>query len=375
MNAGGVVHVVAAGEIGGAERMLVDLARSAPDGRTHSIALFTPNPALRALFRDAGIPIDDRGEQVREGPLPFLSSSLGSADVRWLAGVLERRRAAIAHLHTFASQVLGTRAAERARTRIVRTEHSTRVYDDPTCWPFARWSLPRADAVACISEHVQRRMGERAGALVEASRVQVIHNGVDVARFVPEPTGGPGPVRFVALGRLDARKGLDLALEALVRVPNAELDIVGDGDERSALEEVVRRLRLTTRVHFRGYAADVRPAIARSDVILSSAREEGLGIAVLEAMACARPVVAVPVGGLVEIVDDGVTGWLAGSRTAVALAEAMKAAAADPAERQKRGAAARERVVARFSLAAMRAGYARTYESVERTKRHIATIG
>ena len=132
--AGPVVHVVVAGEIGGAERMLLDLARPTDGGRPHSIALFTPNPALRTLFERGGLDIDDRGP-VKEGPLRFLASSLGRDDVRWLEGVLARRGARIVHLHTFASQVLGTRAAEEAGARIVRTDHSTRAYDDPTCWP------------------------------------------------------------------------------------------------------------------------------------------------------------------------------------------------------------------------------------------------
>lgn len=364
-----VVHVVAAGEIGGAERMLVDLASSprAPSGRwrrAHSIALFTPSDALRALFRDAGLDVDDRGP-VREGPLPYLASTLGPGDVGWLTSVLERRRATVCHLHTFASQVLGTRAARRAGARIVRTEHSTRVYDDPTCWPFSRWSLRRADAVVFISEHVRRVALGRAARLLDRGDATIVHNGVDTERFAPRDEGtcgAPGDrVRFVALGRLDRRKGLDLALEALALVPGAELDIVGDGDERAALEDCAVRLGVRERVRFRGHARDVRDAIARADVALSSAREEGLGVALLEAMAMARPVVAVPVGGIPEILRDGETGWLAPERSAPALARTMQAAIDAPEERRRRGVRARSDVVERFSVEAMRDGYEAVY--------------
>lgn len=350
-----VVHVVAAGEVGGAERMLVDLAR---DSAGHSVALFTPNDALRRLFADAGIPVDDRGA-VREGPLPFLASAFGASDVRWLADVLRRRGASVAHLHTFASQVLGTRAARAAGTRILRTEHSTRVYDDPSCWPFARWSLPRADVVVFISQHVERV----ARAKLTLKRAVVIHNGVDPDRFAPSAPPPGQRLRFVTVGRLDPRKGLDLALDALALVPEAELAIVGDGEERAALEAHARRLGLGDRVTFRGYAADVREALAASDAALSSAREEGLGIALLEAMAMERPVVAVPVGGIVELVDPAATGWLASARSAPALADAMRAAR-DPDERRRRGANARRRVVDAFSVAAMRAAYGRLYASL-----------
>jgi glycosyltransferase involved in cell wall biosynthesis len=365
-----VVHVVVAGEIGGAERMLVDLAaRGQADGRPHSIALFTPNPALRKLFRDEGLDVDDRGP-VREGPLRYLASTLGRSDVRWLSDVLARRRARIVHLHTFASQVLGTRAARRYAARVVRTEHSTRVYDDPSCWPFSRWSLRRADAVICISEHVREVAIRRAPFLIgRRNDVAVVHNGVDTSRFVPRPPDTrrtkDDPVRFLALGRLDPRKGLDLALAALARVPQARLSIVGDGSARASLEQQAAQLGLGPRVRFAGHAGDVREAIANADVALSSSKQEGLGIALLEAMAMERPVVAVPIGGLPEVVRDGETGWLATSRETGALARAMQAAVDAPDERSLRGKRARQRVLEVFSIEAMRAGYERIYADVE----------
>ena len=358
-----VVHVVVAGEVGGAERMLVDLAAKAADtSRPHSVALLTPNDALRRLFRGAGLTVDDRGP-VREGPLPYLARTLGPSDVRWLTGVLERRRAAIVHLHTFASQVLGTRAARKIGARVVRTEHSTRVYDDPTCWHFSRWSLQRSDAVVCISEHVRTVASARAGSILGPSKVSVVYNGVDTARFAAAASrpSDDARVRFLALGRLDRRKGLDIALQAVAKTPSAELDIVGDGDERASLEELASRLGITDRVRFAGHTDDVRDAIARSDVVLSSARQEGLGVALLEGMAMQRPVVALPTGGVPEIVVDGSTGWLALGRSADALARTMTAAIDSPDERRRRGTAARARVVERFSVDAMRRGYEAVY--------------
>ncbi len=357
-----VVHVVAAGEIGGAERMLVDLASRAT--RAHVVALFTPSEALRELFLRAGLDVVDRGP-VREGPLPYLRSTLGGHDVGWLTNVLARRDARIVHLHTFASQVLGTRAALRAGARIVRTEHSTRVYDDPSCWPFSRWSLRRSDAVVCISKHVHDVAAAKAKALLAPAKTTVVHNGIDTDRFVPaEPNRDDGPVRFLALGRLDRRKGLDVALEALAKVPRATLDVVGDGEERGALEALAARLGVRDRVVFAGHADDVRPAITRAHVALSSARQEGLGIALLEAMAMGRPVVALPTGGVPEIVVDGETGWLAAGSSPAALAHAMQAASQDVDERRRRGQASRDRVVGSFSLASMRAEYERIYEKL-----------
>jgi glycosyltransferase involved in cell wall biosynthesis len=358
-----IVHVVVAGEVGGAERMLVDLAGRG-SRRRHSIALLTPSDRLRALFRDAGLDVDDRGP-VEEGPLAYLARSLGPRDAAWVAGVLERRGASIVHLHTFASQVVGTRAALTTGARVVRTEHSTRVYDDPSCWPFSRWSLARADAVVCISEHVSRVA--LAKAPWAGAKVRVVANGVDTAHFAPlprassAPSAATEPLRFVSLGRLDPRKGLDLALAALAQVPGAELDIVGDGDARGALTALAERLGVTDRVRFVGFVDDVRASIAKADVALSSARSEGLGVALLEAMSMERAVVALPTGGVPEIVADGDTGWLAHGHCAEALARVMRDAVERRDEVRRRGQRARASVESRFSIDAMRRGYDAIY--------------
>jgi len=369
-----VVHIVVAGEVGGAERMLVGLASAQSAGgvdrvnrneRKHVVALVTPSDRLRALFRDAGLVVDDRGP-AREGPLTYLARSLGRADVAWVSEMLRRRDARIVHLHTFASQVLGTRAALRLGLPVVRTEHSTRVYDDPSCWPFSRWSLQRVGAAVCISEHVRRVAEDKAP--WAAPILRVVPNGVDVDHFAPRPhrTERNGArTRFVALGRLEPRKGLDIALEALAAIPDAELDVVGEGESRDSLERQAARLGLEGRVRFLGFSSDVRDAIAAADAALSSARTEGLGIAVLEAMAMGRPVVALPTGGITEIVKDGETGWLAHGSGAAALARAMEDACRTPAERDRRGARARTFVAQRYSLAAMRAGYEAVYASLE----------
>jgi glycosyltransferase involved in cell wall biosynthesis len=372
---GAVVHVVVAGEVGGAERMLVDLARTAGTGaprRKHSIALLTPSDRLRALFRDAGLELDDRGP-VRESPLSYLARSFGARDAEWIAGVVRKRGAKIVHLHTFGSQVVGTRGARRAGARVVRTEHSTRVYDDPSCWPFSRWSLARVDAVVAISEHVASVA--RAKAPWAEGKLRVVPNGVDAEYFAPRAgagartrtsaSTGAEALRFVALGRLDRRKGLDVAFAALARVPGAVLDVVGDGDERAALVAEAARLGVSDRVRFLGWVDDVRSAIAEADVALSSARAEGLGIALLEAMAMERTVVALPTGGVPEIVADGATGWLAHGHGAEALARVMQDAVERRDEVRARSVRARASVVARFSIEAMRRGYDAVYDTLD----------
>jgi glycosyltransferase involved in cell wall biosynthesis len=359
-----VVHVVVAGEIGGAERMLVDLAsRAGHAGAEHAIALFTPSDALRRLFRDAGVRLHDRG-RLREGPLPFLWRSLGPRDVAWLARILREDDADVAHLHTFASQVLGTRAARRAGVRILRTEHSTRVYDDATCWPFSRWSLARADAAVAVSAHV--RAVALARAPWAANRMTVVPNGVDTSRFAPRSWPEGDGFVFAIVGRLEPRKGVARAIEAMAGVSGASLDVVGDGEERAALEAQARALGVADRVQFHGYVEDVRPLLRRADAVLCASRSEGLGVALLEAMAMGVPVVGFAVGGVPEIVVDGETGLLCRADDVDALKATMRRAVAMGATLAALGASARSRVVQHFSVESTNARYASVYRDLGR---------
>jgi L-malate glycosyltransferase len=378
-----VVHVVVAGEVGGAERMLVDLA-SHPElsGADHVVALMTPNPRLSRLLASAGLAVRDRGP-VKENAAAFLWRSLGPSDAAWLSEVLHVERADVVHLHTFGSQVVGTRAALRAGARVLRTEHSSRVYTDMSCWPFSRWSLSRADGVVAISRHIRQVVLARDPTV--ADRLALVGNGVDTARFAPFATSSREADRgatersarafaFVLVGRLERRKGVDVAIDALARVPEARLDVVGDGCERQALERHALEAGVAGRVRFHGHLDDTRDALARAQVALCSSREEGLGIALLEAMAMERPVVALPVGGVPEFVVDGKTGWLARDRTREALAARMRDAMTDEAQRSALGRAARSAVIDGYSMEAMCEGYGAVYAALARERPATASV-
>jgi glycosyltransferase involved in cell wall biosynthesis len=361
---------MAAGEIGGAERLVADLAAAPPPrspGVDHAVAVFSPTAALGRWLRARGVLVHDFGP-APEHALGLLGRTFGPFAVRRLAALVRRERFGVVHVHTFASQVLGTRAARLARVPVVRTEHSTRVFHHRLCWPLARWSLRRAHRSVAVSNHVARTA--LAAAPWAAPRMRVIANGVAIPDGAAGPEPGPaggGPFRFVAVGRLEPRKGLDLALDALRDVPGAVLDVVGDGQLRAALEaRAAADPELRARVTFHGFRDDPAPLVAGAHAALSSSVDEGLPLGLLEAMAAARPVVAVPVGGIPEIVRHGETGWLARERSRRALAEVMRDAASDPERARRRGEAARADVRTRFSLAAMAAAYDEIYRELTR---------
>ena len=353
-----MMHVVVGGDIGGAERLLVDLAkRPTESGADHAIAVITPNRALVRYFCDAGLALHDRGA-ARENPFAYLYSSLGPVDVAWLTGLVKSERIDIVHTHTFASHVLGTRAALRAGRPQIRTEHGTVHYTDPSCALFTRWAAARTERLVAVSEHVKRGIVKTAPKV--APRMTVVRNGVDTAYFSPRAAPA-GEFSLAIVCRLTPWKRVDLAIEAaaLAGVP---LVVVGDGEDRARLEGVATRTN--GKVRFVGHQADPRAFIADASAVMSTSKEEPLGLSVLEALAMERPVIAIAEGGVPEIVHDGETGLLVQEATAPAVAAAITRARDERGWFDAMGPVARRFAVEQCSIESMCAGYAREYRDL-----------
>lgn len=353
------VHVVVAGDIGGAERFLAELAsRPEASGADHCIALMTPNAELRRFFMDAGLHVRDRGP-VRENALSYLWRSFGPADLDWLCRVLRTEEADVVHVHTFGSHVLGVRAAKRCNLPILRTEHGIRHYKDPSCALFRHWALRHTSVIVAVSNFVGNFIAELSP--VTSPKIRVIHNGVDMDHFRPMPPAANGPFTISAVSRLERNKRIHLAIEAVALVPGVDLLIAGDGSVRGDLEKLAAKRGVADRVYFRGYQSDPRGVTAASDVVINCTREEGLGLALLEAAAMQRPAIAFAGGGAPEIVEDGQTGWLVKDDSAAGFAAAIRAASADRAGAARLGANACARVKSHFQIQTMCANYAAIY--------------
>jgi glycosyltransferase involved in cell wall biosynthesis len=214
-----------------------------------------------------------------------------------------------------------------------------------------------------VDRHVG--VGERTSREVEAlvrlphGSVLTIHNGVPDEFHEPLPPPTPGPV-VGAVGRLEHQKGFDTLIRALSLVEGAALVLVGDGNDRAALEHLSRKVGVADRVLWAGWSDAPRNYLSTFDVFALPSRFEGFPLAVLEALLARSAVVAADVGSVSEVVRDGETGFLVPPDDPVALAGAIGRLLADAGLRRRLGDQGRQLVLERFTAARM----TRAFESL-----------
>jgi glycosyltransferase involved in cell wall biosynthesis len=212
-----------------------------------------------------------------------------------------------------------------------------------------RIMAPWTTAVVAVSteerSHGQAVLGSR------AARILVNPNGVDLSRFCPE---GPvaertGEPLVVYAGRLCHQRAPDVAVAALalMRTPAVRLRLVGEGEDRAAIEKQVDALGLIGRVELPGFRPDPAPDLRAADVVIVPSRYDGMSLVLLEAMACGAAVVATRVPGSSALDGSGV---LVPTEDPQALARSVDALLTDPDRRRLLGQMARQRAVEHFSL-------------------------
>jgi glycosyltransferase involved in cell wall biosynthesis len=211
---------------------------------------------------------------------------------------------------------------------------------------------------------------------VAGSRTVTVHEGIDVDRVVASPVVNvheafwlPHDAPIVGnVAALVPHKGQRYLIEAaravVQEIPDARFVILGEGELRDQLEHQVKSHRLEKHVLLPGFRTDVLGCIKGFDVFAMSSVTEGLGTSLLDAMACARPIVATRAGGIPEIVDDGVTGLLVPPRDHAAMAAAIVRLLKDAALRRRLGDAGFARVRERFTSDRMIAATAAVYARV-----------
>lgn len=280
----------------------------------------------------------------------------------WLieACVLERelRRARIAHLHAhFGSNSAAVALLVRALggPGYSFTVHGTSAFDAPLAISL-REKVLAARFVVAVSD-LGRAQLMRWTPHEQWSKLHVVPCGLDVEQLERPPTPPVAAPRLVCVARLSAEKGIAVLLHALARMQHqgqvCELALVGDGELRTELEALARRLGIADRVHWLGLGdqAAVRREIAAARCLVAPSLAEGLPVVIMEAFALGRPVVASAVGAIGELVVPGRSGWLVPAGAVDELAAALCEALSASRERLEQLArSGREAVLARHDV-------------------------
>ena len=367
-----VVEILATGTNGGAQEHLYSLVTRFDAARFEvSVVALSAGSAVRKLQR-AGAPvtvIDDPDDAIATGALAAHLTSI---------------RPDVVHNHMYRAELVGTRAAialgevGHRRPYVVSTIHSSRVRTTEDREQLRRLT-PSMDRLIAVSRSIERKLHDEERTAVP---IELIYNGVDLERYDhQEPCCTlrdeygmePGSQIVGVVARLEPEKGHPTLLEAwpavLRAVPDAYLLVIGEGSQRDALEAMARNLRIAHRVVFTGRRDDVPAVTAALDVAVLPSYREAQGLSILEAMALSRPVVASNVGGIPEMIADGVTGLLVEPHDAAGLARAITRLLTDHPLADTLARQAHDMVHDRFSIEYMVEAVQRIYEEGARAVR------
>ena len=291
-------------------------------------------------LRARGIPLDAISLAADVDPIAFLR----------IAGYLGRLQPGILHTHLLHADVYGqlTGALTGIPVR-VSTKHGFNEFRENRGFALGDRAIASlAHTHIAISRGLAKYLEEVEG--FDGSSFEIVHYGI-------EPDGvprayAPDVPRLLCVGRLIPIKGHIVLLRAFAQarrqVPSLRLDIAGRGPLEPALRALVKELGIQDGVRFLGYVAPIQRAIEDAAAVVVPSMGEGFGMVALEAMERARPVIAAEIGGLGELVEDGVTGYLVPPGEAEPLADAIVALASDLPRAAELGEAGRRRALEEF---------------------------
>ncbi len=371
-----VVHILGTGGNGGAQESLFGLATGMDRSRYDvSVVSLSSGSSVRR-FQRAGIPtmvIDEPDDAIAVGAL---------------TAHLVRIGVDVIHNHMYRAEIVGTKAAiamEEAgfpRPYVISTVHSSRIRSAEDREALRRLT-PSMDRLVAVSRAIVDKIADERGPNLPVS---LIYNGVDLVRYdkqepcctLKDEYGMEAGARIVGVvARLEPEKGHATLLDAWPAVlracPEAYLLVVGEGSRSDDLMRQAAELRIGHRVIFTGRREDVPAVTAALDVAVLPSYREAQGLSVLEAMALCRPVVASNVGGIPEMIEDGVTGLLVPPRNHEALAAAIVRLLDDHQLADVIGRAGHDLVHGRFCIEQMVSGVENLYDEGWRA-RHLAQL-
>lgn len=362
-----LLHVrVVRGSGGGPDKTILRSAAYFPRHRRRMIAayLYDPQtPGINQLKKEADrhgchmIAIEDRGPMDRRS-------------ARALLKICRRFNVTTWHGHDHKSDVLGVLLRPLHPMNVVTTLHGY-ICNDLRGKIYSHvdtLALRGMDHVIAVSPLLQQHAAKHA---VSESRLTLIPNGIEVDHYALNPWrefDASERIRIGMVGRLSPEKRVDRAIDLLgVLVSSgvdAQLDLIGDGDQRNQLEAQTQRLGLTRRVVFHGWQQDVRASLATMDMLWLTSSTEGMPNAILEAMASGVSVAATDVGGVSMMLDQGRCGVVLDDEESF-WPEQIKAMLGDNQSRRETRLAARQRVEQAFDFKLRMQRVGEIYDALE----------
>ena len=358
-----VLRLITRMNIGGPARQAILLSKGLSEEFPTILAAGRPGPSEGELV-DPAVPVR---------PVPLVRPVRPLTNLRCLLAVrrlISETGASLVHTHMAKAGAVGRLAAlslpgRRGRPRLVHTFHG-HVLQGYFAGPEQRAFLmlerklaKRTDALIAVSPEVRDELVDLG--VGRPDQYRVVPLGFDLAPLleVGRPDGPAGTLRASlglpagvplagVVGRLVAIKDHATLFAALADVPGLHLAVLGDGELRPSLEALARQLGVDGRVHFVGWWLDLPAALADLDLVVLSSRNEGTPVALIEALAAARPVVATDVGGVRYVVQDGETGWLCPAGDVPCLAGLLRRILADRPGARALAEEGRRRVAKRF---------------------------
>jgi L-malate glycosyltransferase len=281
---------------------------------------------------------------------------------------LDNRKFDILHTHRYKENILGALLKKRGYVKhLIQTIHGitehfsglNRFKMDLYTRLNRHFSKKYYDKIITVSYDIENKIKGK----FNNNQILTIHNSIDVENIKIVKNSiqtrmdldiEKDAIVFGVAGRMAPIKGYDIFLEAaaniLKRLPHSVFVLAGDGPLKEELEKKAKSLEIAGRVRFTGFREDITDILKALDIFVISSYHEGIPIVLLEAMALGKPVIATRVGGIPEVIEDGISGILVASGDAEALSEACLNIARDPDKRKAISEQAPERIVKEFLL-------------------------
>lgn len=359
-----VAHILSSLALGGQERVAYDLAVSQHRAGWNVVVISLappPDGPLAAELQRAGVRVQ-RVARGRDGIDPMLVARLS----RWL----RKHRIDLVHTHNRMALIYGAPAARLAGAAVVHTKHG---YNPRRGTRLLAGNLSGKLVAAFVAVSDETAAVARERKEIAEARLHVIANGIELGQFHANPEARiriraelgiePDACVIGSVGRVAKEKNHALLLRAAAPLLNANTHVVvvGDGPLMDALRDQANGI---SHVHLTGMRSDVPDVLNAFDIFAMSSDTEGMPLVVLEAMATGLPVVSTNVGGIPNVVEDSVTGFLVPAGDESALRDRLKRLVDDREMRRGFGKRAEQVATERYAATRMQREYLELYDRV-----------